>query len=365
MPRGNQPQSKHQLARVLVIGDGKCGKTDWAARAVEGGFNVLYMDADVGSQTIAGLTKDRTDPVKPELMEQIFIMNVGDIMIDGGLDYRFVKMFKRFTVASPTFRWNDTQSREWSIMADGDETSDEIWEIKPAYMDHTCVLVIDSWTAIAQSAMNWASDALGIDIGEISEEDRRTMRAVYQAAGEKLTQYLTMIRSMPCHVIVIGHPREFVKTEKQPGKSVSQKESDMKVLWTKMVLASSSNNHAFSMGKYFTDIAWIEVDSVGEFMIDYRADGNKLSGSHFQARLSTRDGGRFIDLLQHIGATIPGGPQPFDHWLTIHQDGFKAPDGKKPNLILGAQKSPGDGAPASVTGIKPVTLNLGPKKVSQ
>lgn len=358
MPRASQANSKHQLVKALVIGDGKCGKSDWAARAAEAGFNVLYLDADVGSQTIAGLVKDKTHPVKPEVLDRIFIMNVGDVLINGGLDYRFVKMFKKFTT-QPIFRWNDTKSREFSLTDDGDPTTDEIWEIRPGMMDHNCVLAMDSWTSLAQSCMNWACDELGLSIEEIGEDERGKMRNVYQAAGEKLDYYCQMIRSARCHVIVIGHPREFTKTEKAVGKSVSQKESDMKVLWTKMVVKSSSNNHAFGMPKFFTDIAWIEVDAMGEYKIDYRAANDRISGSHINARLNTREEGSFMRLVEAVGGTLPQEPAPIDPWLTIHESGFSLSEStKKPSLVLGAKKEPSAESPtptaSHVQGVKPV-----------
>jgi len=344
MPRASQASPQHQLVKALVIGEGKCGKSDWAARAAEAGFNVLYMDADVGSQTIAGLTRDEINPVNPSVLDRIFILNCSDELVSGALDYRFVNMFKKFCTASPTFRWNDTQGREFSISQDGDPCADEIWEIKPAAMDHNSVLVIDSWTALAQSAMNWACDELGLDPIEISEAERVKMRGVYQAAGEKLTMFLQMIRSARCHVIVIGHPREFTKTEKTPGKSVAQRESDMKVLWTKMVVRSSSNNHAFEMPKYFTDLAWIEVDAMGRYMIDFRASNDRISGSHFNARVNTRNEGSFANLVKHVGGTLPnenGGPASIDSWLTIHESGFSLGDAtKKPGLVLGGKSAP-------------------------
>lgn len=360
MPRGSNAQAKHQLVKELIIGDGKCGKSDYAARAAVAGFNVLYMDADVGSQTIAGLPRDKTHPVKPDVMDRIFIMNCGDRLDGGTLDYRFVNTFKKFCSAKPTYRWNDTQGREFSVINDSDPTTDEIWEIKPSMMDHTCVLVVDSWTSLQQSAMNWACDELGISIEEISEAERNKMRGVYQAAGEKLNFYLQMIRSAPCHVIVIAHPREFTKTEKSAGKSVTQAEKDMKVLWTKMVCASSSNNHAFGMPKYFTDLGWVEVDAMGEYMIDYRAANDRISGSHFNARENTRGKGSFENLVRHVGGTIPEVPASTDHWLTIHESGFSlgAATPKKAGLVLGAKAG---SAPGTIQGVKGV-LNLSKPK---
>lgn len=345
MPRASEANPKHQLVKALIVGDGKCGKTDWAARAACAGFNVLYLDADVGSQTIAQI-QDR------DALSRIFIMNVGDELISGGLDYRFVNVYKKFSTAI-TYRWNDTQAREFSVSKDGDPCMDEVWEIRPGQMDYTTILVIDSWTALSQSCMNWACDELGLSIEEISEDERSKMRGVYQAAGEKLTYYLQMIRSAKCHVIVIGHPREFTKTEKSAGKSVTQKESEMKVLWTKMVPASSSNNHAFSMSKYFTDIAWIEVDAMGEYKIDFRAANDRMSGSHINARLNTRTDGSFVELLKAIGGTVPSEPASFDHWLKIHPAGtysYAAANPKKPALVLGAKKEPTTDSPNSKVG---------------
>lgn len=358
MPRGSAPSASHQLVKALVIGDGKCGKSDWAARAAEAGFNVLYLDADVGAQTIAGLPIDKTHPCKPDVMDRIFIMNVADEIINGGLNYRFVKMFKKFCTASPTFRWNDTESREY-VMAD-DKESGEIWEIKPAAMDHTCVLVLDSWTSLVQSCMTWAADELNIDLQEIGD-DRNKMRGVYQAAGEKLTYYCQMIRSARCHVIVIAHPAEFVKTKKPDGKTIAgAKEGDLQVLWTKMVPKSSSNNHAMTMAKYFTDLAWLEVDAMGNYKIDYRASNERISGSHLNARLDCRGEGSFANLVKQVGGTLPGSTQPFDHWLTIHPSGLDI--AKKPALVLGGGKNT-EAGPAQVQGLKPTGLNL-QKKVS-
>lgn len=364
MPRGGNQSNDPPLFKGLIAGDGKCGKSDWLIRAAEGGFNVLYMNGDVAQQTVSAAENDPLKPMSREVLNRIFLINMHDTLEGGSLDHRMVDTFKRFC-NQPTFRWNESQGREWAILKDGDETTDEVWEIRPGQLDHTCVLGVDSWTSLAQSAMNWAAEESGLDLMEVAE--RGKMRDVYQAAGEKLTQFLIMIRSVKCHVVVIAHPREYTKTERQPGKSAREaKEADAKVLWTKMVVASSSNNHAFGMAKFFSDLAWIEVDSMGKYMIDFRADINRISGSHINERLDTRAEGSFVNVIKRLGGVVPGAEQPFDHWLTIHQGGFKAPDGRKPGLVLGAQK-PADGAPAQVTGIpsttkaQPVRLNLGQK----
>lgn len=342
MPRGNNAKPEHQLVKALIIGDGKCGKTHWAARAAEGGFNILYMDADVGSQTISQL------PVN--LKERIFIMNCADEVIAGGMQPRFVEMFKKFCTANPKFIWNDTQSRQYSIINDGDSTDDDVWELFPARMDHTVVWVIDSWTALVQSCMRWAAEETGVDLAELGPQERNQMRGVYQAAGEKLTFFLEMIRSVRCHVIVIAHPNEFVKTKKPDGKTIQgMKEGEMQVLWTKLVPKSSSNNHALTMAKYFTDIAWLEAGAMGDYKIDYRPSEEKISGSHLNKRLDSSGDGSFVNLLKAVGGELPAA-DTFDHWLVIHEDGYvvESPK-KKASLVLGAKKET-DGAPNNVVG---------------
>lgn len=359
MPRGNEAPPEHQLAKILVSGGGKVGKSDWAARAVEGGFNVLYLNGDVAAQTIAGLKTDKTHPVKPELVNNIYLLNMQDELIDGAMNHRFVNSFKRFCAASPKFRWNDSKSREFEILTDGDPCQDVIWEIMSGRMDHTSVLVIDSWTSLAQSCMTWASIKKGVSLEEVID-DRDKMRDIYQAAGEKLTYYLTMIRSAKCHVIVIGHPREFTKTEKQAGKTAREsKEADMKVLWTKTVPASCSNNHAFGMSIYFTDLAWIEVDGMGNYKIDFRPTTERLSGSHLNFIGDARGEGSFCNVVKKLGGTLPGVALPPDRWIKIHEPGFSlAESTKKPALILGAQNGASPGAPTSQIEMKSGGLNL-------
>lgn len=334
MPRADNTESISQinLARLLLIGDGKCGKSHLSGMAAKDGFNLLYFDADVASQTLATL------PI--EARKRIYILNCGDTMSDGKLDFRFVELFKRFTTKSK-FVWNDTKSREYSVLDDGDSTEDEVWEIFPAKLDPSTVLVVDSWTSLSQSAMNWAAKEYGVDLQDLTAQaDRASMRSVYQAAGEKLTQYLIMIRSMPCHVIVIAHPSEFVKTERPVNQTVKQiKEGDLKVLWTKMVPKSVSNNHSMMMAKYFTDIAWLEVDAFGDYKIDYRPSQERISGSHLK-EIGKSDILSFSHLVKHIGGAIPDGNQSVEHWIQIHQ-GYEADSAKKKSsLVLGAGAGP-------------------------
>ena len=349
MPRGGEPNQKAQLVKALVIGDGKCGKTDWAARAAAAGFNVLYLDGDVGAQTVANLAKDSSHPVSHEAMQRIFLLPIHDQIQSNGMGFEMSSFFRDFTTERRQLIWNDTQQRVFSRIKDGDSSPDEIWKITPSAMNEDWVLVVDSFTALAQSSLHWGAEELGIDLGEIDKAMRDKMRDIYRIVGEKLTQYLTIIRSLRCHVIVIGHPIEFTKTKKPDNVTIrNAKEQDFKILWTKMLPKSVTNNHSLTMAKFFTDIAWMEVDALGKHMIDYRPNPDYMSGSHLNARLDSREGGSFKDLVLAIGGAIPDGKQGFESVIEISQ-GYEAA-APKPKPVLDSQGS----APA----VKGKGLNL-------
>lgn len=337
MPRMDNPPPTNQLAKLLLIGDGKCGKTDFAGMAGASGFNVLYLDGDVASQTIADL------PLAAR--KNIYLLKCGDTIGEGGIEPVYTHTIKSF-IGKSLFVWNDSAQRQYNMLVDGQaNTTDEFWLIRPGLMDHTSVLVLE-WTALANSTMLWAAKEHGVDLGEVDVDERGAMRNVHRSAGEKLTQYLIAIQRAPCHVICLSHPQEFVKTQRPDGKTGKEtKEIDLKTLWTKMVPKSCSNNHAMSMSKYFTDIAWLEPDMLGIRHIDFRIDRERISGGHFNAKYAIADrekkdstGFNFAHLVAKVGGIIPGGGSDIDSWLSI-QMGFDATPKPKAALSLAANGS--------------------------
>lgn len=334
MPRMDSPKGSTQLVKLLLIGDGKCGKTDFAGMAGASNFQILYLDGDVASQTIADL------PL--EARRNVYLLKCGDDFNDsGGIDPTYALFFKKW-ITQPTIVWNDSKQRIHDIQRDGTSNEeDEYWLIRPARMDENCILVIE-WTALAHSAMQWAANEAGVDLGEIDE--RKEMRGVYQAAGEKLTQYLLAIQRAPCHVICLSHPREFIKLTPPAGKTIGNiKEKDMQIAWTKMVPSSSSNNHALSMAKYFTDVAWMQAGLMGKREIDFRIDNNRIGGGHFSDKFTVpnrdkdeKSGFTFANLVKKIGGTIPSEIPSIDHWLTIQQ-GYEVKVPQKKQVVLGGK----------------------------
>lgn len=351
MPRGDNLKPEHVLAKDLILGDPKAGKTEWAMKAAEAGFNVLYADGDVAGQTISA--------IDPAARSRIFYIDIAD-RLDGGLEPRMVDWCSEFFTAT-TFLWNDSKQAEYSRKQDShdEETGaclDEIWEIKPSRLDHNWVFVLDSWTTLAYSAMVAKAIDEGISLADIEKAERN----MYQGTGNRLTNMLSTIQKMQCHVIVIGHPRQYEKRRSPDGKTVREamKENEQIIEWTKMVPASSSNPHGLTMGKYFSDIGWIDINRVGKREMTFDISASRVSGGHLTGKGDPRGDFSFANLLKKIGADLPDPKTgaPLGRGLTVHPPGTYIPAAAKPAAALGIKKAAsttsGSLEPATVTSVK-------------
>jgi hypothetical protein len=356
MPRGNALRPEHKLFKGLILGDAKAGKTEWALKAAEAGFNVLYFDGDVAGQTMQA--------VAPAAQERIFYMDCAD-RLSGGLEPRMIELASEFFTTTRLL-WNDTHQKIYSPAKDSKNedgnATDEIWEIRPSRLDHNWVFVLDSWTTLSYSAMVAKAIDSGIDLGDIEKAER----SLYQGTGNRLTNMLATIQKMQCHVVVIGHPRQYEKRKSPEGVAVrNAKENDQIIEWTKMVPVSSSNPHALTMGKYFSDIGWIDVDKFGKRKLNFDITNERISGGHLQGKGDPRADFNFAGVLKAIGADVPGPDgAPMGEALVIHPPGTYTPAAAKPALALGAKKpaaSPAseslapDAKPAMVKGLGGLT----------
>lgn len=349
MPRGNKLQDKISLMKLLLVGEGKGGKTHYAGMAAAAGFHTLYFDGDVAEATLRDLPE--------QALRNLYVLDVGDRSFGGSLDCRFSQLFASI-LSRPRVVWNDSKGELFNLLKPQGTESDEIWDLYPAKMDENCLLVIDSWTSLSQSTMQWAAMELNVDL---SEPIRGKMRDVYQMAGEKLTQFAAILRSAPCHVIVIAHPNEYTKMKPPSGRRVSDvKEKDMEIDFTKLLPKSSSNNHALSMAKYFTDIGWMTVDAMGKRIIDFTTRESHMSGSHFDSKMDVNKEGAFKELLLG-GASVSPNPDAIANFLTIYEGGFvyETPE-KKASLVLGSDKE--KSTPDSPVAAKPKPILFGDKK---
>lgn len=350
MPRASNAPAENQFCKLLLIGDGKLGKTYYAGLPARDGFKVLYLDGDVGRQTIL------SGQFPAAARENIYLMDVQDRVDGGVIDHNFADFMVQFTTNIKLI-WDDTNSKVASRRSDLSKS--EVWELFPARLDAGWVLVIDSWTSLVQSVLQWAAREHGVDL---SNADSPQMRPVYASAGMKLTQFLVVIRSIRCNVIVIAHPDEYQKMTKPTGQKVKDiKETDMVVEWTKLIPKSSSKPHSLTMSKYFTDIAWMEANRTGsERLLNFRISDERISGGHFNERENI-DKYTFANLVKQIGGIVPseaGSPEPA---LTIHDAGTY----ENPTAVtkeLGTAKAADDAAQDKPQQLKGIAAMMAAKK---
>jgi len=327
MPRMDQAPPSQSLIKQLLIGDGRIGKTHYAAEAAKH-FNVLYINGD--ANTVATLRKQ---PV--EVLRNIYAINVGDTVMGGLRDSKFIDFMQEFTT-NIKVRWNDTEER----VANRADTG-EIWEITPSRMDHTCLLVLDSWTALVDSIMLQAARANNVILETASTHD---MRPVYQSAGLKATSILQCIKALRCHVLVLAHPDEYEHKTAPEGRAVKDiKEKDLIVDWTKMIPKSTSKPHGMQIGRFFTDVGWMELSPAGtERRINFKAKNDRIAGGHFAECKSTTEYS-FANLVTEVGGDVMAKPAPIDSWF---------------NLIpaLAPGETPVEAAPKVLDGIKPTGI---------
>lgn len=327
MPRGTNLHPGHMLLKALILGDPKAGKTDWAMRAAEAGFNVLYMDGDVAGQTVAGLSEAAKN--------RIFYMDISD-RLDAGVDPRMIQTVADFFTSS-RFLWNDTKQQGYSRAKDEHDPEsgaalDEIWEFRPARLDHRWVLVLDSWTTLSYSAMMAKANDQGVSLADVEKVER----GLYQGVGNRLTNLLATIQKAPCHVVVIGHPAQYEKTASPTGKTVREvKETDRIIEWTKMIPKSSSNPHGLTMGKFFSDIGWIDIDKWGKRKLTFGVTNTRVSGGHLEGAGDPREDFSFAKVVERIGGACPTPSDDLGEGLIIHAPGTYIPASVSKALPLG------------------------------
>lgn len=297
MPRATNLSASTQLIKALIIGVEKSGKTDWAARAAEAGFNVLFLDGDVAAATIHQL---------PEAARQrIFYLDFSDDFAGGREDTRMIDLMYDF-FTSTKFVWNDSKEDKFNVRS-YDSEADEVWVIHPAKLDHTWVVVVDSWTTLSYSGMVSKAKDLGVPIADVE----KVSREIYAGVGNRLTNMASIIQKMPCHVIVIGHMDEYQK-KKMPDRSTQRevKELDMEIEWTRMIPKSSSKPHGLTLGKFFTDVGWMDVTRGGRRELSFKIDINRSSGGHLDSKGNPRESHSFANLVRSIGGAIPDSNRP-------------------------------------------------------
>lgn len=333
MPRGDNMPPSLALIHAMILGEEKAGKTSWLLDAAEDGFFVLLLDGDVAQQRINDLS--------PAAKSRVFYMDVSDDLV-GGVNPRMIDLVADFFTAT-VFLWNDSKQEKYSPRGDPHDPDsgaclDEIWEIRPARLDHNWVLGIDSWTTLQYSAKLAKAESLGESIADVEKIER----SIYSGVGNRLTNIAITQQKTKCHTVVCGHPTQYEKRKSQEGKTVREamRENDQIVEWTKMIPTSSSNPHGFSIGKFFSDIGWIDVNKTGKRVIDFTKTSARTSGGNLNSKGDPREDHRFSNLIRKIGGKVPdGGSADLGPGFIIHPAGTFIPAQAKTSVPLKASAS--------------------------
>lgn len=262
----------HDPKHLLLIGPTKFGKTHYSVAAANAGYELLYIDKDNGLTTIR---KDATS----DGLSRIHHFNPPS-MID----------FVEKLLMSEVVRWNTRINDEYASRTALPD--DEIVEIYPMRMDKGVILVLDTWTSLAWSALEAKAKDLNIDLTDVDKWGRE----VYGTSGFRLTRIAKILQTSPFHQIVMAHNQYYELKEKPPGIVQAVKEKDMIIRGTVEIPVSSSGPHGYSIGPYFNEIGHLVLNNLEKRAIDFTLKKGRLGAGTPNAILDPNDAGSWAAL---------------------------------------------------------------------
>lgn len=253
------PELKESLAgpiHLLGIGHTKSGKTDYAVQAAIDGFELLYVDNDNGMATISHALANH-----PEALKRVHYFSPLDMA-----------GFIESLLTEPVLRYNVSLREIYTRTKAKPEH--RISEIYPSRIPKNTILVIDSWTTFTYSILKAKAKAEQVDLLDIDKYSRE----IYGGAGFKVTQVALSLQAAPFHVYVQAHAGVLERKEKPPGVVREVTERDMIIRETVAVPLSTSLPHGLTLGKYFNQIGWFEVNQFDKRVLDFTVKKNRVGG---------------------------------------------------------------------------------------
>jgi hypothetical protein len=213
--------------KVLVYGEPKSGKTATVGKLAEAGFTLHWFDMENGVKTLMN-----PEMVKPEFRKNIKLYNIPDhrelpIAVDvlrklfrgGPRKYCFAHGIDRCPVCAKTagLPWSD--------------------EIDIAKLGDKDIIVIDSWTQVANSTIN------KVTLKEYKKDDEyKPTWDDWRLQGTYLDEVLSKIQVANLNICVISHDVDVEKDEKKE----------------KIVPAGGTRNFSRTMAKYFDEVIYMQ-----------------------------------------------------------------------------------------------------------
>lgn len=256
MPFASNIEEHDRATRTLVYGRDKSRKTFWASRAAEFGYNTILVDGDDGSSITRNL------PV--EAKKKLLIVDV----VDTTNRNAFSMFMASFLKPNNEFLW-DEQDKCSVPLATKRNPEHSYIQFDPSKLTTNDVVIIDSWTALADSTKMQFAKETGFDLTAIQREGDQFVLPNFQA--RMLDWILSRLHTLPCHVIVIGHEQTWEKYKGQ-GK-------DRKLVGTYTQPYSSTGPHAQKLGKHFENVLFFYKLSDTAYRVSSVGDDSTAAGS--------------------------------------------------------------------------------------
>ena len=209
--------------RVLVFGPPKAGKTELCARLAEY-FNILYIDLENGWTVFKKLPK--------EWLERVEIISLPDTK-----DYPIaIESALKISKGTPVTVCHEHGKVSCAICAKAGAPSDKI-ELDS--LDHSWIVVWDSLSQLANSAMN--------HITKEKDDDYKPEWTDYRIQGSLMDKFLSRIQQAAYNCICITHE---IEAEMEDGRK-------------KIVPIAGTREFSRNTAKYFDHVIYCEVKNKG------------------------------------------------------------------------------------------------------
>lgn len=313
------------LLRELIYGLSQRKKSWWAGAAANAGFNVLVLNGDKPATIYRQL---------PEAAQsRIRIVNVFS-------QYHFADIVARLLRGDKIW-WDITASTK--AIVGMQNPAHEHFVLDFGKLTKSDVVIVDSWTALSQSAVHKISEDKKIDLSELDKIEWN----LYGPTGMHLTWMLEKFKKILANLIVIGHEDIYEKHKKGPdGKPLSDIE------FTKVQPVSVSRPHAQLLPKYFTDTLYFYMVGISNYISSEATSERDCGSTTVPPKTWKWEELQFKDLCIAAGIPLPSGdvPMPAVEYIPAGTLGNKPSQQAIPagNLVL---PSAGTGKPITLAGL--------------
>ena len=306
MPPANEV--KNRKLRILAFGPAKVKKTWWAVKAADAGFNVLLLDGDDGSQILTQVAK--------ESLERIHVINI----VDKQEMPVMCHFLTRFLKGDP-FMWEE-EDKTILLRAASAKQDCSYYIFDPSKLTTNDVVIIDSWSALCWSlAWRWYREN-NVKVDD-ADQAKTSQWNGYRWSGAMASWMLKQIKTLNCHVIVIGHQSVY---EKRHDEVIGGKIKQV-VEWSRTQAKSISGPHGLELAKEFSEVLFFSVNG-SRFSIDSKSYKDRDGGCRvIPPKIWNWDELQFGDIIKMAGIT-PANPETIldaAHW---YPSGTDLPEGK-------------------------------------